>query len=218
VLVLWEASSGRRAAQLVGHTAGIWAVAFNQDGTLALSAGEDRTIRVWDLGTRRQSHALTGHSGTITALAISFDGKLVLSAGNDRTLRLWDLAEARLLARQESAGDIRAVAFSKDGKSVFTGSANGTVSACTVERLSEPRHLCVQSGSVVSLVASPKGALLSASVHSDSRERSLRVIDLATGQARAAGPAGAVEAAAVSRDGRALLAIDKVIHLVSVPR
>jgi WD40 repeat protein len=183
-----------------------------------LSAGVDRTIRVWKLDTKRQTHALTGHSGTITALAISFDGKLVLSTGIDRTLRLWELEAEKVLARHESAGDIRAVAFSQDCKSIFTGGADGAVSVRAVDRFSEPKRLCTQPGSVVSFHVAQSGALLSASVHSDSREQSLRVIDLATGRGRSAGPTGAAEAAAVSRDGSALLAIDNVIHLVSVPR
>jgi hypothetical protein len=216
VLVVWDLATGRPVARIIGHTAGIRAVAFRRDGKQVLSAGEDRTIRVWDLDTCSQTRALSGHAGTITTLAISFDGKLVLSAGVDRQVRMWDFATGKLLLRADHLREIRALAFSADGKTIFAGGADRAVSARVVDRPGDVKRLADHAGTVVDVVVTRTGALLSASVPSDLREHSLRVTDLATGRAQFVGPAGPVEAAALSRDGRALLAMDGVIHVVSV--
>lgn len=45
---LWDVSGGAQRALLSGNTAQVAAVAFNADGSKAISAGYDRTIRVWD--------------------------------------------------------------------------------------------------------------------------------------------------------------------------
>jgi hypothetical protein len=218
MVVMWDTSTGTRLARLIGHTAGIRAVVISRDGKRALSAGEDRTIRVWNLATKSQTKALTGHTGTITAISISFDGKLVLSAGVDRTVRLWNPATGTLLARQAHTAEVHALAFSDDGKTVFIGSADRAVSSYSIYGRGAAKRLAGHAGTVVSLIVARTGALLSASVHGERTERSLRIIDLATGRDQSTGPAGAVQAAALSRDGRALLAMDEVIHLVSVSR
>ncbi len=214
VLVLWDTTTGRRLARLVGHTAGIRAVVFSPDGKLMLSAGVDRAIRVWDVTAKTQIRALTGHTGTITALAISFDGTLVLSAGVDHKVRLWNLATSKSLAQYDHPREVRALAFAADGKILFTGGNDGEVTARSVDRHGGAKRIGTQAGTVVSLVAR-SGELLSVSVHGERGEQSLRVIDLATGRSRAVGPAGVVEAAAVSRDGRALLALEGGIRVVN---
>ena len=218
VVMLWETATGRRLARLVGHTAGVRAVLFSADGRQALSAGEDRTIRVWDLNSGKETKALTGHTGTITVLSISFDGKLVVSAGVDRTVRLWDLARGKLLARHDHSGEVHAVTFSPDGKRLFWGGTDRAVIVQDVGKSERANRLSGDPGLVVSLALTTDGSLLSASVHAEQGEQSLRRWDLAARRARPTGWTGPVEAAATARDGRALLASAGVIHLVNGSR
>ena len=76
------------------------AVAFGElDGrAIALSAGNDGTVRVWDLasGTQR-GEPLTGHDDWVRAVALGeLDGRAIaLSAGNDGTVRIFDLVGNR---------------------------------------------------------------------------------------------------------------------------
>lgn len=46
---LWDLSTGKEIHRFTGHTAGIRSVAFARDGTRALSASADGTVRVWGL-------------------------------------------------------------------------------------------------------------------------------------------------------------------------
>ncbi|MGI5240905.1 hypothetical protein [Dactylosporangium sp. CA-139066] len=41
----------------------------------AVTAAEDRTVRVWDLATGECRHVLSGHKEKLSALAVSADGR-----------------------------------------------------------------------------------------------------------------------------------------------
>jgi hypothetical protein len=114
VLRLWDVPSGKQLARLVGHTAGVRAIAFGP--SLAVSAGEDRVLRVWDIETRKQTRTLSGHTATVNALALH--DKTLLSGSSDRSARLWDLADGTETLRLAHAGAVLAVAF--DGKRLLT--------------------------------------------------------------------------------------------------
>ena len=91
----WQLTTPHHA--LTGHTGWVRAVAAAElDGRpVAISAGDDRTVRVWDLATGTPvGDPFTGHTSYVNAVAAAeLDGRPVaISAGDDRTVRVWDLA------------------------------------------------------------------------------------------------------------------------------
>src|SRR5262249_46341267 len=51
---VYDSASGKEAGRLSGHNDAVRAVAVSPDGELAVSGGDDRTIRLWDLTTFRE--------------------------------------------------------------------------------------------------------------------------------------------------------------------
>src|SRR5205085_6842003 len=76
---------------LRGHNAEPQALAFSSDGSRALTANLDGSLRVWDLGGCKEIGATLGHKGAVTGLTFSPDARQLVTAGHDWTARLWDL-------------------------------------------------------------------------------------------------------------------------------
>ena len=83
-------------------------MAVSPDGRRAVSASDDKTLKVWDLETGRELRTLEGHSDGVTGVAVSPDGRRAVSASYDNTLKVWDLESGRELRTLEghSAGSM----------------------------------------------------------------------------------------------------------------
>ncbi len=106
------------------HLSEILSLAISRDGQMLVSGGADRTIKLWDLATgpKKQPHILYGHAGRVWYIAISPDGTKLASASGDYTVKIWDLQTGKVLQTlTEHLGEVRAVAFSHDGKLIASG-------------------------------------------------------------------------------------------------
>ena len=46
-------------------------MALSGDGRIAVSASEDKTLKVWEVESGRELRTLTGHTGAVTGVALS---------------------------------------------------------------------------------------------------------------------------------------------------
>lgn len=118
---------------LAGHSLPVLAVAISDDGTLAISGGDGRTLRVWELPSGRPRYILTGHQGSIHAVALSRTGTIAASASEDRTLRVWDLASGQHLASFTGELRMTACALAPDGRTLIAGEGDGRVHVLRLE-------------------------------------------------------------------------------------
>ncbi|HMA33966.1 MAG TPA: NB-ARC domain-containing protein [Chloroflexia bacterium] len=186
---------------LLGHTGVVTAVALTGDGTRAVSASEDRTLRVWDLASGAAIHILAGHRGEVEAVAVTADGTRTVSASRDGTLRVWDLASGALL--QNLAGHthwVTAVALTGDGTHAVSASWDHTLRVWDLGTGALLQTLQGHTDDVLAVAVTPDGA----HAVSGARNSALRIWDLRTGAARPTHRAhtGAVGAVAVTRDGQ----------------
>jgi WD40 repeat protein len=144
---LWDRSAGQvtGSSHLAGAGPGgsVNAVAFSPSGQLLANADADGTIRLWDRSTGQAPDAPLEADddavGGVSEVAFSATSQLLASANANGTMLLWDLATGRAvriqvepvsptaLPQEEVSLDVRAAAFSPDGKLVATADPDGTV-------------------------------------------------------------------------------------------
>ena len=134
---LWDADTGRIQKVLRGHQGSVESVAFSADGKTLASGGFDDDARVWDVETGKVLATLECDNPVLT-VALAADGKSVATAasrwGNGfygvapSQVQVWDVATGKPLAMlPEQPGQVFAMVFKPDGKSLFTASLSGAV-------------------------------------------------------------------------------------------
>ena len=103
-------------------------MALSADGRLAVSASDDKILKIWNPRHTRELRALKGHSARVNGVAMSADGQLAVSASFDRTLKVWDVASGRELHTLTGhSGPIWRVAVSADGRLAVSASGDKTL-------------------------------------------------------------------------------------------
>lgn len=110
---------------LAGHRDWVRGVALSRDGRIAVSASEDRTLKVWEVGSGRELRTLTGHASWVRGVALSADARIAISASYDKTLKLWDLETGEVLATFTCDAAVWSCAYSDALKLILAGDAGG---------------------------------------------------------------------------------------------
>nr|WP_275423521.1 hypothetical protein [Dactylosporangium siamense] len=98
---MWDLSTGQPVTfPLTGHTSMVRAVACTvlAGRSVAITGGDDRTVRVWDLSTGQPvSFPLTGHNRGVSAVACTVlaGRRVAVTGSDDATVRVWDLDDHR---------------------------------------------------------------------------------------------------------------------------
>jgi WD40 repeat protein len=196
---VWDAHTGRLAADLRGHTREVTGAAFSPDGRLIVTASEDNTARVWEPGTGRQLTELRGHR-IGTSGAFSPDSRQVVTS-SDTTARVWMVDSGQPVAELRGHTGFMATArFSPDGGQVVTASRDGTAriwDAATGQTLADLRG---HTGPVESAAFDAHGK----QVVTASRDATARIWDAASGKlvAELRGHTGPLTDAVFSPNGK----------------
>ncbi|KAK3005843.1 hypothetical protein RJ639_015776 [Escallonia herrerae] len=88
-------SQGYLPVTAKGHKESVYALAMNDSGTLLVSGGTEKVVRVWDPRNGSKTMKLRGHTDNIRALLLDSTGRFCLSGSSDSMIRLWDLGQQR---------------------------------------------------------------------------------------------------------------------------
>lgn len=78
-----------------GHKESVYALAMNDSGTILVSGGTEKVVRVWDPRSGSKTMKLRGHTDNVRALLLDSTGRYCLSGSSDSMIRLWDLGQQR---------------------------------------------------------------------------------------------------------------------------
>lgn len=169
---LRDATTGRKRANLSGHSDVVRACAVSPDGRWAVSASDDCTLKIWNVTTGQVRSTLAGHIDWVTDCAVSPDGTWIVSTSKDRTLKVWDVATSAASATMTGHTDaVRGCAICPDGTWVVSASDDG---ALKIWDISTTRNLASLSGhtdAVGACAISPDGTL----IVSSSADRTMKV-------------------------------------------
>jgi WD repeat-containing protein 48 len=70
-----------------GHKDSVYALAMNDTGTLLVSGGTEKVVRVWDPRTGSKKMKLRGHTDNIRTLLLDSTGRYCLSGSSDSMIR-----------------------------------------------------------------------------------------------------------------------------------
>ena len=118
----WRRDFGKVVAEGASHD-----IAFSPDGNYLTSTGMG--LKVWDVEKGVIYREFQGAESTHRYVAYSPDGRS-LATDNGKSVMLWEVATGKIRARlgmnHATSGDVNAVAFAPDGKSVIAGYDDGT--------------------------------------------------------------------------------------------
>jgi WD repeat-containing protein 48 len=70
-----------------GHKESVYALAMNEGGTILVSGGTEKVVRVWDTRSGSKKLKLKGHTDNIRALLLDSTGRFCLSGSSDSMIR-----------------------------------------------------------------------------------------------------------------------------------
>jgi WD40 repeat protein len=124
---LWRVPEGRLVYAL-RQQSHVVAVRFSPRGRLLLSSSADGSVAVWAVRRGIRDLLLTGSTGGANDAALSPDGTLFAVAFSDDTARIYDGRDGRPLATLAGhSGALTTIGFDRRGRTIVTGSADGTV-------------------------------------------------------------------------------------------
>ena len=121
---VWDFAAGKLAAPPLSHDGPVRFVGFSPDGSLILTASEDKTAALWNSATGKRLHVLP-HAAPVVGATFAPDGKTVACAAGKQVV-WWDNATGKPAGKPiECPDELWALELSADGRRLLTADQGG---------------------------------------------------------------------------------------------
>ncbi len=156
---VWSASSGKLGQAIDAHQGAVTCAVVSPDGSLVASAGADDQVKLWSLvgGALQKTIDLAGAE----RLRFSEDGAYLAVASSGAPLWLCKMGEPEPSCRRlvGHTSRVHAFAFTGDGRTLVTGSGDGTIRLFDVVT-GESRTLRGHAGPVFDVALRPDDGMV----------------------------------------------------------
>jgi WD40 repeat protein/tRNA A-37 threonylcarbamoyl transferase component Bud32 len=159
-LTFWDMASLQEIEKLSEAARDAGCVAFSVDGHLVAIGYTDGWVRLWDFRTGRKWSEFRKTDDTIWEVAFSPDNHFLASTAGENVV-LYDVASRHVLRTLKAhTGEVKAVTFAPDGKTLASAAEDGTVRLWNLATGDIALVLTQKFEPVYSLAFSPDGTLL----------------------------------------------------------
>jgi WD40 repeat protein len=101
----------------------------------AVSASDDKTIKVWDIETGKELKTLIGHSESVSVINIIADDSIVVSVSQDKTIKYWSLETGMEMYSFYGDFGFSSCSITPDEKMIVAGDIVGNMYFLSIEGL-----------------------------------------------------------------------------------
>ncbi|KOO53659.1 transducin beta-like protein 3 [Chrysochromulina tobinii] len=125
-----EVVRARAMSTVLGHTKEVNAVAMAPNDRLAVSASQDRTLKVWSLegGALKEVGVLKGHKRAVWCVSFSPVDKAVASGGGDASVKIWSVSDFSCLRTLEGhSSSVLRILWLSSGLQLLSSGSDGLI-------------------------------------------------------------------------------------------
>ncbi|MBI3412273.1 MAG: WD40 repeat domain-containing protein [Planctomycetes bacterium] len=193
---LWDGETKKTLWSQKSHFKGFVPLAIVEEGKAAIMGGGANFFARWNLADGKEERLWGGHKGPVNALAVDGEGT-AYSGSADGTIKAW--VKGRVVRTFTGHADaVNALALSKDGQFLVSGSADKTVKLWDAGKGRVIKTFAGHAGNVTGVAISPDFQW----IVSGGNDRTVKIWDIVSAKEREnlAGHAEGINCVALSPD------------------